>query len=284
MAYLDHIATCNTCDISGFREFRVEGLRVGWIRHALADRLAAFRDIVSVTGSAVSLLPRHGDFAARTGAMADMIADLVAEGTIPRLRGEHYPVFPRWGAPPLFSLDRAAVVYFGTIAYGIHVNGFVPRADGGVDMWVGTRSRDRTIAPGKLDNLIAGGQPVGLSLAETLVKEAFEEAAIGPDLALTARPAGTVTYRMETPPGVKVDCLFVYDLELPPGFVPRNTDGEVESFGLMPWERVAEIVRDTDDFKFNCPLVILDFLIRRGLITPDHPDYITLAAGLRAWG
>ena len=52
----------------------------------------------------------------------------------------------------------------------------------------------------------------------------------------------------------------------------------------MPWERVAEIVRDTDEFKFNCNLVIIDFLIRHGLITPDHPDYLALAAGLRRWG
>ena len=284
MAYIDHIKACNACDISGFRGFWAEGRRVGWVRHALAERLSAFHDIVTVTGSDVHFSRRYDDFESRTGAMNRLTAALVAGGVIPRLRGERYPVFPDWGAPPLFSLDRAAVVYFGTIAYGIHVNGFVRRADGGVDLWIGTRSRDRSVAPGQLDNLIAGGQPAGLSLRDNLIKEAFEEAAIGPELALTARPAGTITYRMETPPGVKVDCLFVYDLELEPGFTPRNTDGEVESFELLPWERVAKIVRDTSDFKFNCNLVILDFLIRHGLIGPEHPDYITLASGLRAWG
>lgn len=284
MAYLDHIRACNTCDIAGFRGFWVEGVRVGWVRHALAARLAGFRDTVTVTDGGVYLSRRYEDFESRTRAMSVMIAALIAEGVIPRLRGEHYPVFPSWGAPPLFSLDRAAVTYFGTIAYGIHVNGFVRREDGGVDLWIGTRSRDRSVAPGQLDNLIAGGQPVGLSLADNLIKEAFEEAAIGPELARRARPAGTVTYRMETEPGAKVDCLFVYDLELEPGFTPRNTDGEVESFELLPWERVAEIVRDTNDFKFNCNLVILDFLIRHGLIGPEHPDYIALTAGLRTWG
>ncbi len=284
MAYLDHIRACNTCDIAGFRGFWVEGLRVGWVRRALAERLSDFRDIVTIIDGGIHLSRRYDDFESRSGAMARMIAILVDEGTLPRPRGEHYPVFPAWGAPPLFSLDRAAVVYFGTIAYGIHVNGFVRRPDGGVDLWIGTRSRDRSVAPGKLDNMIAGGQPVGLGLSDNLIKEAFEEAAIGRDLALRARPAGTVTYRMETPPGVKVDCLFVYDLELPPGFEPRNTDGEVESFERLPWERVAEIVRDTEDFKFNCNLVIIDFLIRHGLISPEHPDYIALAGGLRSWG
>jgi hypothetical protein len=35
-----------------------------------------------------------------------------------------------------------------------------------------------------------------------------------------------------------------------------------------------------DDFKFNCALVVIDFLIRHGLIAPDHPDYVALVRGL----
>ena len=284
MTYLDHIKACNTCDIAGFRGFWVEGARVGWVRHALAERLADFHDTMTVTEDAVFLSPRFDSLESRTEAMTRVVDALVRDGNVPRLRGERYPVFPSWGDAPLLTLDRAAVVHFGVVAYGIHVNGFVRREGGGVSLWIGTRARDRSVAPGKLDNLIAGGQPAGLSLADNLVKEAFEEAAIGPELALSARPAGLITYRMETLAGVKVDCLFVYDLELPPGYTPHNTDGEVESFELLPWERVAEIVQNTDDFKFNCNLVIIDFLIRHGLIAPDHPDYIALAAGLRAWG
>ena len=284
MAYLDHIRLCNAWDPAGFRPFLVAGLRVGWVRHAFAERLALFSDVLRVDEGGVELLPRFEGFAARTAIMTGVVDALVAEGAIPPLRREHYPVLPRWGAPPLFSLDRAAVNFFGTVAYGIHVNGFVRRGDGGLEMWIGTRARDRGIAPGKLDNMIAGGQPIGLSLSENLIKEAREEAGIAPDLAGSARPAGTVTYRMETPQGVKVDCLFVYDLELPLDIIPRNTDGEVDRFDLLPWQRVADIVRDTDDFKFNCPLVVLDFLIRHGLIPPEHPDYLALCAGLRAWG
>ena len=42
-------------------------------------------------------------------------------------------------------------------------------------------------------------------------------------------------------------------------------------------------VRDTDDFKFNCALVVIDFLIRHGLLTPDdEPDYLRLVSGLHA--
>ncbi len=283
MSFLDHIKACNSGTVSGYREFRVAGVRVGWVRPALVQRLAVHRDVLTITDDAVELVSGLDGFAARTAAMDRVLGTLVADGVVPRKRGEHYPVLPAWGLPPLLSIDRAAVSYFGIAAYGIHVNGLVRRADGGLDLWIGRRSHDRSVAAGKFDNLIAGGQPVGLTLAENLVKEAYEEAAVGPELASRAVPAGVVTYIMETPAGLKVDCLFVYDLALESDFVPRNTDGEVESFERMPWQRVAGIVRDTDDFKFNCNLVVIDFLIRHGLIPPDHPDYLALTVGLRRW-
>ena len=39
-------------------------------------------------------------------------------------------------------------------------------------------------------------------------------------------------------------------------------------------------VRDTDDFKFNCGVIIIDFLIRRGFIGPDDPDYVDILRGM----
>jgi hypothetical protein len=43
---------------------------------------------------------------------------------------------------------------------------------------------------------------------------------------------------------------------------------------------VAEIVRETEEFKANCNLVIIDFLIRHGLLDPDQEDYTRLVTGL----
>ena len=74
---------------------------------------------------------------------------------------------------------------------------------------------------------------------------------------------------------------FCYDLELPADFVPRNTDGEIERFELWPIEQVMETVAETTKFKFNCNLVIIDFLVRHGLIPPDDPDYLEIVRGLR---
>jgi hypothetical protein len=135
-----------------------------------------------------------------------------------------------------------------------------------------------------LDNTVAGGQPIGLSLADNLVKECKEEANIPEALSRQAYAVGAITYTMEAPDGLKPDVQFCYDLELPEDFTPQNTDGEIEEFFLWPIEKVAETVRDTRDFKFNCNLVIIDFLMRRGVLPPDHPDYLAIAHGLRQGG
>jgi thiamine pyrophosphokinase len=130
---------------------------------------------------------------------------------------------------------------------------------------VAKRAADKKLDPGKLDNLVAGGVPAGLSPFQTLLKEAAEEAALPADLARQAVPVGRFAYNMERPEGLRRDVIFAYDLELPENFVPVPTDGEVEEFSLWSLPRVLEAVRDTEAFKFNVNLVLIDFLLRFGL-------------------
>jgi len=75
--------------------------------------------------------------------------------------------------------------------------------------------------------------------------------------------------------------MYCYDLELPADFEPRCTDGEVESFRRLPLAEVARLVRETDELKLNCNLVIIDFLIRHGQVPQDDPDYLAILRGLR---
>jgi 8-oxo-dGTP pyrophosphatase MutT (NUDIX family) len=280
MSYLDHIRACNTHDLSRYRPFRIGDDRVGWVRDDLAERLARFADHLTVTADGVTLNPGLRGFDARTAAMAEIVEALVADGVIPKLRGEAYPVVTRWAADALAKIDRAAVPYFGLRSFGIHVNGFVRKPDG-LHLWVGKRAADRGVAPGKFDHLVAGGQPHGLTLDENLIKESAEEAGLPAELACRAAPVGAISYLMENHAGLKPDTLFVYDLELAEDVIPVNSDGEVEYFELWPIDRVAARVRDTDDFKFNVNLVVIDFLIRHGYLTPKDRDYLPLVIGLR---
>jgi hypothetical protein len=148
-------------------------------------------------------------------------------------------------------------------------------------IWVARRSRFKATGPGKLDHIVAGGQPAGLGLMQNLVKECAEEAALPEALARRARPAGLVSYLTETSEGLRNDVLFAYDLELTPDFTPRNNDGEVEKFFLWPVARVMQVLAESDDFKFNVALVIVDFLVRHGLLGPEDPDYVDIVQGLR---
>ncbi len=281
MSFLDHIRRCNNFDPRGFRPLRIGAVRVGWVRHTFAERLAAFPEGFAVGPDSVELAPGQDSFAARTKVVERVLRTLAETGEITGWRDEPYPVVPARGKAPLLQVERAACPYLGIRAWGVHMNGFVRRADG-LHLWVARRARGKATYPGKLDNMVAGGQPIGLGLMENLIKECAEEAGIPAALARRAVPVGVISYRHETPEGVKPDQQYCFDLELPETFEPRNVDGEVEAFMLWPVERVAETVRETTEFKFNCNLVIIDFLIRHGVIRPDdEPDYAELCLGLR---
>lgn len=280
MSFLDRIAECNAHDLSRFRPFSAGGQRVGWVRHALAERLARFDDVLEVTHDAVTLDRGLDDFSSRSAAIDRVVRALAADGIVTGVREEAYPVTTGFAHPPLFKMERAAIPHFGVRAYGVHMNGYVRRGDG-LHMWVARRAFDKPTYPGMLDNTVAGGQPIGLGLLDNLVKECEEEAGIPAALAGRATAVGAITYCMEAEDGLKPDVQFCYDLGLPEGFTPVNRDGEIAEFYLWPIERVEQVVRDTREFKFNCNLVIIDFLVRHGLIAPDDPDYLDIVQGLR---
>lgn len=280
MSFLDHIVRCNAHDLSKFVPFAAAGRRVGYVRLENASRLARFPETFRVASDGVTLAPELDEYAARTDAVAAVVRKLAEEGTIASLRNEPYPVGERLGGPHAFEVDRAAAAFFGIRAYGVHVNGFTRRG-GETMMWIGVRADDRPVCPGRLDNMVAGGQPARLGLLENVIKEAAEEAGVPENLARRAVPVGAVSYAMEDAPGLRPDMMLCWDLELPPDFTPVNTDGEIAEFRLLPAAEVMEIVDAGFAFKFNCNLVNIDFFVRHGLLGPTHPDYEEIVLGLR---
>jgi len=282
MSYLDRIRACHTWQLENYRPFLLEGDThpLGWVAHGFARRLRDFPKAFAVTDRAVLLPARYGDFETRSAVLEESLRELYAAGEIPKWRGEDYGIVRQWGAPPLFRMERGAVPLFGVLAFGVHVNGYV-ETDAGPQLWVGRRAKHKAVAPGKLDHLVAGGQPYGLSLMENVVKEAEEEASVPAALARTARPVGALRYICERSEGLRNDLAFCFDLALPADFVPTPNDDEVEEFFLWPMDRVLERLRDTDDFKFNVALVNLDFALRHGALDPDRePAYQEIVEGL----
>ena len=148
-----------------------------------------------------------------------------------------------------------------------------------------------------LDHIVAGGQPEGLSLMENVIKECEEEAGIPPEIArpgVNLRPAGVVSYEEsqkhtlgssgESFYTISRVVLFNYDLYLPKDFVPKPVDGEVEEFFLWRIDQIKEsMAPDYDDpIKPNCYLVIIDYLLRTGFVSPETKGYLDVLQELRS--
>jgi hypothetical protein len=280
MSLVDRIRLFRRPDLSKLRPLLIEGERLGWILPDFAERLAGFPAVFEVDSSAVRLKDRYDSYERRSEAVAGVVDALAREGGLPKLRNERYAVARSFYDKPLLGLERSAVPSFGTLAYGVHLNGYVGRGRD-MKMWIGRRSRAKATGPLKLDHVVAGGQPTGLSLMENLIKECAEEAAISADLARQSHPVGFTSYLIRNYEGIRNDVLFCYDIALAEDFKPVNTDGEIEEFYLWPIERVIEVLATTEEFKFNVALVIIDFLVRHGFISPEDPDYPEIVLNLR---
>ena len=281
MSYLEKIRQCNRWNPENFRPFVVDGRQYGWIKHPFAKLLVEYPEVFCVAASQVELNPKLQTVEQRSVQVAEMLDRLVKRGVIQPLYDELYPVVTRYGQSAAFLLDRSVAQLFGIRAFGQHLNGYVV-TDQGISLWVGHRAADRHAFPDRFDNMVAGGLPHGIKLSENLAKECMEEAAIPAALSANARPVGEISYCCETELGLKPDRLFCYDLRLPPTFIPQCTDGEVAGFYLWPADEVARVVRETERFKPNCNLVIIDFLLRHDLLAVNDESFLTIRNELRA--
>ena len=274
---LRHIRTCNTPPPEPLLPFHLAGQPVGLLATAIVRALSAAPEFRREEMHC-SLDFAPGARVSRTEVLA-VLAERLATGGLIRVRGEAFDVRATPEGEVLATLDRGALPAFGIAAAGIHLNGLVRRADG-LHIWVGIRARDKAVAPGKLDNLVAGGTPAGHGAWDTLLKEAAEEASLPRALVEQSHATGRITYVMWTEQGLRRDTLHCFDLEMPEGFMPQPNDGEVERFELWPAQRLLAAVRDTEDVKFNVNLVLIDLFLREGLIDPASAEGRALRAGL----
>ena len=227
--------------------------------------------------------PKLDTLESRTEAIQKVNLELRDQGIIGGWRDEFLPVVDTFSSQPSLLIERAAYASYGFKGYGVHVNGYVRNAESGTieSLWVAKRAKDKSTWPGMLDHIVAGGQPYGISPTENVIKECEEEAGIPEGLARQAISTGAVSYLSLDEEGkLKRDSLFCFDLELPLDFVPKPVDGEVESFELYSIEQVLSILVN-GLYKPNVNLVVIDFLIRHGLIAPESPRYLEIISGLR---
>lgn len=198
-------------------------------------------------------------------------------------RNELYTVYNP-SSVPYMLIERAFSVLLGVVTYGVHINGYVPpenSSNGKLKFWVPRRSATKPTYPGKLDNTVAGGLGYPYGLTETVIKECFEEAGLEEEFVKShIKSTGVVSYMYLTKDGrVQPEVEYTYDIKFDDEEnIIKPQDGEAESLQLLDVDQVLEKLHNKE-FKPNCGLIIVDFLIRHGHITPENePNYLEIVS------
>ncbi|ORZ40256.1 hypothetical protein BCR44DRAFT_40496 [Catenaria anguillulae PL171] len=214
-------------------------------------------------------------------------------------RDELYPVYGKGGSLA-FTVERAASGLLGVRTYGCHMTAYTlppgtAHPHSNLHLWLARRSLTKPTFPGQLDNTAAGGLPVTRSSTgqpvfqrpfECMVREAHEEASISESVARSGIvAAGAVSYyqRQEHLPSLGgiagPETQYVFDLQVDEAFAPEVNDGEVHGFMKVRVDEAMQLLK-SGQFKPNCAVVLIDFLVRHGYITTDNePDYLEIVHG-----
>ena len=202
--------------------------------------------------------------ASRSRALAEFAKQLYELGYVTGWRNEKFSYWedhvigtgpqclePTSLLPTAFEMERSAFRFFGLRSHAVHVNGFTNEGH----MWCGRRALTKPTDPGMLDNVAAGGLPVGESLQTCAVREIAEEAGLYETLALTAVSHGHVSSCRVVATGLHHETLWVYNLLVPPDVTPVNQDGEVSEFTCLSPKQVVDAIA-SDAFTVDAACVI----------------------------
>lgn len=281
MNYIDHIKNLNNFREEKHIPLMIDNKQVGYIRDDNRAYILS-HSLFKEENGAIVIDKQFNTFESRNRVLDIFAKQAFADGKSNKYMNELYPIIETPTSKPLALVDRSVSTMLGLISFGQHLNGYVYK-EGKMHMWIARRSYTKGYHAGKLDHIVAGGFPYGISAKDNLLKECDEEANIDEVLAREIKNVGFISYKHEYARGGKKDIVYCYDIELPQDFVPTCNDGEVEEFYLMPIEEVMSIVQNSNDFKDNCNLVLIDFFIRHGLIDSDFEDYIELGFGLKSF-
>ncbi len=158
-----------------------------------------------------------------------------------------------------FEINRDYLSKFGLPAYGVHCNIWSKYKNSTI-IHLAKRSKKLKKFPGLYDNLVAGGQPVKLSIEKNLFKEAYEEAGLNKKQMSLAKKGSIVHYMHNEKKQFNSAIIFNYHLEKSENMEFVNQDGEVDDFISIEISELYKIL-EQNTLKANCIIPILDFFI-----------------------
>lgn len=236
--------------------FFIADQQFGWLEQLTLTELLNFSTEWQFTHKHIELNTPSPSTALQAAAL-----HLQQRGLIQGWRNENYGVFPEGievhdnFAHPLCALERASFRRFGLISRAVHINAYYP--DGSISL--GLRSPSKSIDPNKLDNIAAGGIPIGESAYQCAIRELFEEAGVQAELAQQIQFTERMHIRRNESDGTHNEILYCFDLALPADFEPKNQDGEVAKFYRL---KPADVVQQLEQMTWDAGKVTASFLLR----------------------
>jgi 8-oxo-dGTP pyrophosphatase MutT (NUDIX family) len=172
-------------------------------------------------------------------------------------RNENFS-FIREDSHEAFQLERAAFRGFGLMSHAVHINGY--SANG--LLWLATRSDNKKVDPGLMDNMTAGGISAQETIQTCAIRELWEEAGVSSHQLKNLYPISSIEIRRPLLPNeVHHEKIFTFDLIVNDEWTPSNNDGEVHHFQRYDLDEVVSLIF-ADKMTKDAALVTADFILR----------------------
>ncbi|BCS10990.1 thiamin pyrophosphokinase-related protein [Aspergillus luchuensis] len=283
--------TANDADnpiLQNYHAFRITGIpqTLGYIPNELITTFPWPSDTWAInttpTNKTITLLtPPTATASTRTAILFPTLQQLASHGILRGWRNETFPLYGPDGTA-ILEIERAASALFGIVTYGVQMLCYTDdKVSNTPHLWIAKRSSLKQTYPGMLDTTAAGGLSTGLPPREAIMREASEEAEIPEELLRKEiRFVDRISYfhvKKESVGGIgMVELLqpeveYLYELRLGKEVVPSPADSEVEDFRLWGVKEVKKALGE-GRFKPNSAVVVVDFLLRRGLLDGNDED------------
>ncbi|PKX90600.1 thiamine pyrophosphokinase-related protein [Aspergillus novofumigatus IBT 16806] len=274
-----------TDTLKSYHAFKVQGIDaiLGYIPNTLVQSIPWPKEHWMIDCGAIVLLnPPDNAVSTHTQIIQNAINRMIEAGYTDILKGWRNERFPIYGpsGDVILEIERSASSLFGIVTSGVQMLCYVKDAKNGIRLWIAKRSMRKQTYPGMLDCTAAGALSAGESPRSAMMLEATDEASIAREIIESGmRYVGAISYfhmkvsSIALSEGSSTAVLlpeveYLYELQLDEGTVPRPKDSEVEDFRLWNVDQVLDALgRGT--FKPNSAVVVIDFLTRHGVITPE---------------
>ena len=243
----------NTFDLSAYTPIRFDNKNIGWLNNKI------------ISTSSLTINNGYIKFSELIGFIkylekSDSTTEICPVFSFPSLKPKKvFSETAKFCEKKIFIIKRNFLSLFGFPSYGVHCNIWKKKKDKLV-IYFAKRSKKLSSFPGFVDNSVAGGQPINLSILENLKKEAHEEAGINSRYLKKIQRGNVVSYFHNNNNNFVSAVIFNYHLNKADELELKNIDGEVESFFSLTLENVYKLL-ENNQLKPNCIIPILDFIL-----------------------